>query len=67
MSNLSSPQGVEAEHSLACPVPAQPMGQDPPCWLPHVSSAFIPALCEAPGSLAGACMDLKATTENLWQ
>lgn len=44
MNNVSSPQGVEAEHSLACLVPAQPMGQDPSWQLPQVWSAFIPAL-----------------------
>lgn len=60
MNNLSSPQGVESEHSLACPVRAQPVGQNPLCWQPQVLSAFTPALCGTlapwhhPGA-AGAC------------
>lgn len=60
MNNLSSPQGVEAKHSLAWAVPAQPTGQDPPCRLPLVSSAFIPALVGLldpwhPAGAAGTC------------
>lgn len=47
---MPPPRGGEAEHSLACPVPAQSMEQDLPYPLPRVPGALILALLLAPAS-----------------